>query len=95
MVIPIAVYLTSYLHFWLSGHGWADFIALHRAMFAYRRDLGVVHDDSSPWWQWPLAARGVWYYVNERRGEGVFVFGNGNPLLYWPMVVAVVWVVID
>jgi dolichyl-phosphate-mannose--protein O-mannosyl transferase len=54
-----------------------------------------VHDDSSPWWQWPLAARGVWYYVNERRHELAVVFGNGNPLLYWPMVVAVAWVAID
>jgi dolichyl-phosphate-mannose-protein mannosyltransferase len=92
---PLAIYLSTYLHFWLTGHSWADFIALHRDMFAYHRNLGVVHDDSSPWWQWPLTARGVWYYVDERRREGAFVLGNGNPLLYWPMVVAVAWVVID
>jgi dolichyl-phosphate-mannose--protein O-mannosyl transferase len=95
ILIPIAVYLASYLHFWFTGHDWADFIALHRDMFAYHRNLGVVHDDSSPWWQWPLAARGIWYYVDHRRREGAFIFGNGNPLLYWPMVVAVGWVVID
>jgi dolichyl-phosphate-mannose-protein mannosyltransferase len=95
LAIPVAIYLASYLHFWLTGHGWADFVALHRDMLSYHRNLGVVHDDSSPWWQWPLAARGVWYYVDERRREGAFVFGNGNPLLYWPMVVAVAWVVID
>ena len=92
---PAVIYLVSYLHFWLTGHGWADFIALHRDMLAYHRGLGIVHDQSSPWWQWPLAARGVWYYVDERRREGAFVFGNGNPLLYWPMVLAVAWVVID
>ena len=95
LAVPVAIYLASYLHFWFTGHGWADFIALHRDMLAYHRNLGVVHDDSSPWWQWPLAARGVWYYVDERRREGTFVFANGNPLLYWPMVVAVAWVVID
>ncbi|MBW3632048.1 MAG: phospholipid carrier-dependent glycosyltransferase, partial [Chloroflexi bacterium] len=95
IVIPVAVYLASYLHFWFTGHDWADFIALHRDMLTYHRDLGVVHDDSSPWWQWPLAARGVWYYVDGRRHEGAFVFGNGNPLLYWPMIVVVAWVVID
>ena len=95
VALPLAIYLASYLHFWLTGHDWADFIALHRDMLAYHRNLGVVHDDSSPWWQWPLAARGVWYYVDERRREGAFVFANGNPLLYWPMVVAVAWVVID
>ena len=95
VALPLAIYLASYLHFWLTGHNWADFIALHRDMLAYHRNLGVVHNDSSPWWQWPLAARGVWYYVDERRREGAFVFANGNPLLYWPMVVAVAWVVID
>ena len=95
IALPAAIYLASYLHFFLGGHGWADFVQLHRDMLTYHRELGTVHDDSSPWWQWPLAARGVWYYVNERRGELAVVFGNGNPLLYWPMVVAVLWVAID
>ena len=95
IALPIAIYFASYLHFFLTGHGWGDFIQLHRDMLAYHRELGIVHDDSSPWWQWPLAARGVWYYVNERRGEVSLIFGNGNPLLYWPMVVAAAWVAID
>jgi dolichyl-phosphate-mannose--protein O-mannosyl transferase len=95
LALPLVIYLASYLHFWLTGHDWTDFIALHRDMLAYHRNLGVVHNDSSPWWQWPLVARGVWYYVEERRPGGTFVFGNGNPLLYWPMIVAVGWVVID
>ncbi len=95
IVIPVAVYLASYLHFWFTGHGWADFIALHRDMLAYHRELDFIHEDASPWWQWPLAARGVWYYVDERRRESAFVFANGNPLLYWPIAVAVAWVAID
>jgi dolichyl-phosphate-mannose--protein O-mannosyl transferase len=95
ILIPLAVYLASYLHFWFTGHGWADFIALHRDMLAYHRDLDFIHEDASPWWQWPLAARGVWYYVDEHRREGTFVFASGNPLLYWPIVVAVAWVAID
>jgi dolichyl-phosphate-mannose-protein mannosyltransferase len=95
IVIPVALYFLSYLHFFFTGHGWADFIELHRDMLTYHRELGVVHDDSSPWWQWPLAARGIWYYAAERRHELAVIFGNGNPLLYWPMVVAVAWVAID
>jgi dolichyl-phosphate-mannose-protein mannosyltransferase len=95
IAVPIGIYAASYLHFFLTGHGWADFVQLHRDMLAYHRELGVVHDDSSPWWQWPLAARGVWYYAVQQGGELAVVFGNGNPLLYWPMVVAVLWVAID
>jgi dolichyl-phosphate-mannose--protein O-mannosyl transferase len=95
VLVPVAVYLASYLHFWFTGHSWADFVALHLDMLNYHRNLDFVHEDSSPWWQWPLAARGVWYFVEERRREGAFVFANGNPLLYWPMVIAVAWVLID
>ena len=95
MSLPVAIYLAAYLHFFWSGYGWADLATLHRAMLAYHRGLGVVHDYSSRWWEWPLAARPIWYYIDERRRSGIYVFGNGNPLLYWPMVVAVVWVAID
>jgi dolichyl-phosphate-mannose--protein O-mannosyl transferase len=95
LVVPVGIYFASYLHFFLTGHSWGDFVQLHRDMLAYHRGLGVVHDDSSPWWQWPLVARGVWYYVDKELGLVATVFGNGNPLLYWPMVVAVAWVAID
>ena len=95
VVLPAGIYALSYLHFFLTGHDWNDFVQLHLDMLRYHRDLGVVHRDSSPWWQWPLAARGVWYFFAERRHEGASVFGNGNVLLYWPMVVAVAWVAVD
>lgn len=94
-VIPLAIYLASYGHFFWLGHGWSDFIDLHRSMLAYHRELGVVHAYSSSWWEWPMAARPVWYYAGEVGQRGAFVFANGNPLLYWPMVVAVLWVAID
>jgi dolichyl-phosphate-mannose--protein O-mannosyl transferase len=96
VLVPALVYLLTYAHFFLTGHGWSELISLHRSMFDYHRELGVVHDYSSSWWEWPLTARPVWYY-GEPVGEesGRFVFANGNPLLYWPMVVAVGWVLID
>ena len=95
VALPAGIYLVSYGHFFLTGHDWGDFVALHRAMLAYHRDLGVVHPYSSAWWEWPLAARPVWYYAHRSAGIGSFVFANGNPLLYWPMVVAVAWVAVD
>lgn len=93
--VPLGIYLLSYGHFFLSGYGWSDFVALHQTMFSYHRNLGVVHDYSSSWWEWPLAVRPVWYYAVETGRTGMFVFANGNPLLYWPMVVAVGWAAID
>lgn len=95
VLLPAAIYLASYLHFFLTGHGWADFVALHRDMLAYHRDLGVVHPDSSSWWEWPLAASPIRYFIGERGPERAFIYANGNPLLYWPMAVAAAWVAIE
>lgn len=93
--LPILVYLASYLHFFLTGHDWTAFVSLHQTMLGYHRNLGTVHSDSSPWWQWPLDIKPVWYYLAERRREVAAVLGIGNPMLYWPMVLAVVWVGIE
>ena len=64
-------------------------------MFRYHRNLGVVHADSSSWWQWPLTLEPVRYFVAHRRGEAMLILGNGNPALYLPMVLAVAWVGVD
>jgi dolichyl-phosphate-mannose-protein mannosyltransferase len=95
VLAPAAIYLAAYVHFFHSGYGWAELVELHRAMFAYHRNLGIVHDYSSPWWEWPLATRPVWYFADEGRRGGSYVFANGNPLLYWPMVPAVGWVAVE
>lgn len=95
LVAPAAVYLASWVHFVLIGHGPADLVGLHRAMLAYHAGIGVPHPDSSPWWTWPLAAKPVWYYAAPDGAAGRFIIANGNPLLYWPMVPAVAWVAID
>lgn len=94
-ILPIAIYIASYAHFFRMGQTWADFVSLQRSMFDYHRNLGVVHDYSSSWWEWPMDLRPVWYYADRAGDVGLFVFANGNPLLYWPMVIAVGWVAID
>ena len=95
LLVPAIVYLASFSHFFVTGHGWSDFLNQHRDMLTYHRELGIVHADSSWWWEWPLALRPVWYYIDEAVESGAYIMANGNPLLYWPMVVAVLWLVID
>jgi dolichyl-phosphate-mannose-protein mannosyltransferase len=94
-VLPLVSYLASYAHFFLMGHSWSDFVSLQRSMLDYHRNLGVVHDYSSSWWEWPMDLRPVWYYADRVGDVGQFVFAVGNPLLYWPMVIAAGWVAID
>lgn len=91
-LLPVAIYALSWLHFFLTGHGPGDLVALHAAMLEYHRQLGVVHRDSSVWWQWPLTLKPVWYFVARRPGEAMVVLGAGNPALYAPLALAVAWV---
>jgi dolichyl-phosphate-mannose--protein O-mannosyl transferase len=95
VVIPLLVYAASWLHFFLTGHSLADLITLHQEMFRYHRNLGVVHADSSAWWEWPLTLQPVHYFLARRPGEAMVVLGNGNPALYLPMALAVGWVAVD
>ena len=95
VVVPVALYATSWLHFLLTGHDLAHLLTLHQEMLAYHRNLGVVHADASAWWEWPLALQPVRYFLARRPGEAMVVLGTGNPLLYAPMVLAVAWVACD
>ena len=94
-VLPLVIYLASYAHSFLIGHSWSDFVSLQRSMFDYHRNLGVVHDYLSSLWEWPMDFRPVWYFADRSGDVGQFVFAVGNPLLYWPMVIAAGWVAID
>ncbi|MDQ2653307.1 MAG: phospholipid carrier-dependent glycosyltransferase [Chloroflexota bacterium] len=95
LVTPALIYAASWLHFFLTGHSLADLFTLHQEMFRYHRNLGVVHADSSAWWEWPLTLQPVHYFQARRPGEVMMVLGNGNPALYLPMALAVAWVAVD
>jgi dolichyl-phosphate-mannose--protein O-mannosyl transferase len=95
LAMPALIYAASWLHFFLTGHSLADLVTLHREIFQYHRNLGVVHADSSAWWEWPLTLQPVRYFLARRSGEAMVVLGNGNPALYLPMTRAVAWVAVD
>ena len=58
-------------------------------MFRYHSGLDATHPFSSPWYQWPILKRPVWYYSGILTGsygtgglrEGISAFGN--PLVWW------------
>jgi dolichyl-phosphate-mannose--protein O-mannosyl transferase len=93
--VPALIYAASWLHFFVTGHNLADLFALHQDMFHYHRHLGVVHADSSAWWEWPLTLQPVQYFLASRRDEVIVILGNGNPALYLPMTLAVAWASVD
>jgi dolichyl-phosphate-mannose-protein mannosyltransferase len=93
-ILPLGVYLLSYLPFFLAGFGFSELRELHRQMLWYHSNLKATHAYQSTWYQWPLAYRPVWYSVTYGDGVLANTYANGNPLLYWAFLPAVAYVTI-
>jgi 4-amino-4-deoxy-L-arabinose transferase-like glycosyltransferase len=100
LALPLAIYYCSYIpYFLVPGHqgGLAEVLDWQQRMFAYHRDLNVAHDFASPWWQWPLLVKPVWYYTARDTmpaGLTATVAAFGNPAVWWlslPAVLAGAW----
>lgn len=65
ILIPAAIYLLSYLPYVLSvdRYGIKEIWGVQEFMFSYHSGLTATHSYQSPWWQWPLLIRPMWYYV--------------------------------
>lgn len=91
VAVPALIYLLSYLPF--RGYVREGLLArmLHNqtAMYSYHSTLDDTHPYSSPWYEWPLLIRPIWYYSSIVSGgygagglrEGISAFGN--PLVWW------------
>jgi dolichyl-phosphate-mannose-protein mannosyltransferase len=82
--VPIAVYLLSYIPFFLLGHSFSQFWSLQQQMWWYHTGLKATHDYASQWWSWPLNLYPIWYYVDYHTNTTISnIFASGNPPLFW------------
>lgn len=82
-LIPVAVYLLSYVPYMAQGHSLLEVVQMQKNMWGYHANLHASHSYSSPWWQWPLMIRPTWYYYHSGK-EGVSgILALGNPTLWW------------
>ena len=86
VLIPGLIYLSSYLPFRDYSKDGLFQRMLHNqtSMFHYHSALNATHPYSSPWYQWPLIVRPIWYfsgYPGETLREGISAFGN--PFVWW------------
>jgi dolichyl-phosphate-mannose-protein mannosyltransferase len=91
IILPLAIYLAAYTPFFAAGYGLSDFLALQQQILRYHTHLTATHGYQSAWWQWPLAARPVWYHVNYGPGMVANIYAQGNPILFWALVPAAAW----
>ncbi len=96
VVLPVLIYLLSYLPFRDSSGDGFLLKVLHNQeyMFRYHSSLNATHPYSSSWYEWPIIRRPIWYYSGIITGsaggggirEGISAFGN--PLVWWPGIPA-------
>ena len=95
IVLPLALYLASYIPFSAMGHTIAQLRELQWQMYYYHSHLIATHPYASRWYQWPLVQRPVYYaQILGANGVSANTYANGNPLLYWAYLPATIYVTI-
>lgn len=99
VVIPLAIYVLSYLLFPTiypnKVEGISGLIEQTKNMYEYHSKLTATHDFSSAWYTWPIMYKPVWYYVSYPGGDIVStIVGIGNPAIWWFGVVAALFTLV-
>lgn len=94
VILPFVVYYLSYIPYFAPSGG----ITLKRlldtqsGMLKYHATpgLGADHPYQSPWWQWPLILKPMWYFLSYYEPEGYqsTIFAMGNPSVFYAGFVA-------
>lgn len=96
IVIPLGIYFLSYIPvFKATGStNWIkEIIASQKHMYSYHSGVVQSHPYASPWWQWPLMIKPVYYYLAPilKEGEWGSIASFGNPAVWWGGIVALFW----
>lgn len=89
VAVPAAIYILSFLPWFMRTPGGLTVrkvIDASISMFNYHADpgRGMDHPFFSPWYQWPLIYKPMWFYsgkVVDGTGSSIITFGN--PAVWW------------
>lgn len=84
LVLPITVYLLTYIPMFMSGHSISVWWEMQKQMWWYHTGLRATHPYSSPWWSWPFLIRPIYFYTSaEVNGMVSRIYAMGNPIIFW------------
>lgn len=90
LVLPFVIYFAAFLPMTTLPHNrgnlWGNFINYQVNMFRYHSQLKSEHYFASPWYEWPIDLRPIWYFsgsVVDLQGRASSISAFGNPLLWW------------
>ena len=97
IVIPVIIYyLTYYWHFAPTGKfNVTEVWNMQKQMFNYHNGLGGdTHFFRTPWYEWPLIEKPMWYYSADLAFTGAGIVSSiscmGNPAVWWTGAAAMV-----
>jgi dolichyl-phosphate-mannose--protein O-mannosyl transferase len=90
-VLPVLLYVLSYLPWQQQGHAWSDLWPHQKAIWNYHATLNATHPYFSKWWTWPWLVRPTWYYFKQDGQTIRGIVAIGNPALWWVSVPVSLW----
>ncbi|NMA65909.1 MAG: phospholipid carrier-dependent glycosyltransferase, partial [Clostridiaceae bacterium] len=93
IIIPVGVYVLSHIpiNYREDNKSLLTFVIDSiKSMYEYHKGVTSPHPYSSPWYEWPLNIRPIFYYQGQLlpEGRGEAIAGFGNPLLFWTGLMA-------
>ena len=79
IALPFAVYMATYIPMFAAGWGLDHWWFLSDESYKFHASLTTGHGWQSEFWQWPINARPVFFFVE---GFGK-IYNLGNPLVFW------------
>lgn len=86
VAVPAVIYALSYIPYLRAPgmEGFKSIIDNQTSMFSYHSQLTDSHPFSSPWYEWPIIARPIWYYSGDLEGATrMSIASFGNPFIWW------------
>lgn len=89
LLIPALIYYLSYIPYFAptGGISLERLLSTQQSMLRYHSTpgLGADHPYQSPWWQWPLIGKPMWYALDyyEPQGYNATIFAMGNPSVFY------------
>jgi predicted membrane-bound dolichyl-phosphate-mannose-protein mannosyltransferase len=82
VVLPLGIYVASYIPYLSLGHSFGDLARLQKGMFDYHASLKEGHPYSSPWYGWPIGHRAVALWGGSSATEVAAIWAIANPVVF-------------
>jgi dolichyl-phosphate-mannose-protein mannosyltransferase len=88
IVVPVIFYCLTYIPLIMAPgeKGFETIEVYQKHMLNYHSNLKAEHPFSSPWWEWPIMKKPMWFYGGQDylpAGKISSIVSFGNPAIWW------------